>query len=359
MEDLRLVLVQVAVRHGDRSPVTSLSEDDEHFWSPHMPSPSLLAAAAASSPLQGELQQLSWSGTGVMGQLTQRGFEQLEQFGKTLREELCGSLIPSDWHPELPLIVRSTPFSRTAVSAQALLAGLYPGRNAESPIAVAVEDGGVMVPDSGSCNDPQSVARHQEITQEEWDDCDQFEDAHGLDEQRVKLAATIGLDCGEEARGSQWIRLKELLTCWDAYDNLPEGVTKTDVKFASQQLARRMSALYSSPEMCRLSLGRFVFHLMENIRDAAVKDPTVKLRLFSVHDSTLLCLMSAFGVAHHVQGEWPPYGSALRMDVFQRPDAEHVVRITLNGKPLSPDGVTDFWTMRELLAIERGFGDAN
>ena len=96
-----------------------------------------------------------------MGQLTARGFEQLVAVGNRLRDELCGEFLPSEWSEELPVSVRSTPFSRTAVSAQALLTGLYPGRGAEQPVPVVVEDGGVMVPDSGSCATVEDAARHE------------------------------------------------------------------------------------------------------------------------------------------------------------------------------------------------------
>ena len=46
-----------------------------------------------------------------------------------------------------------------------------------------------------------------------------------MEARRAQLAKAIGLDVAEELRRTQWIRLKELLTCFEAYDRLPQGMT--------------------------------------------------------------------------------------------------------------------------------------
>ena len=54
-----------------------------------------------------------------------------------------------------------------------------------------------------------------------------------------------------------------------------------------------------------------------------------KLIFFSAHDSTLTAVMEALGIW---DATWPPYGSDIRMELFQKPDTQdYFVKVVYNG----------------------------
>jgi hypothetical protein len=98
-EDLELELLQIVFRHGDRTPVVIYPTD---FYN-------------ASE----------WSKYGGLGQLTQTGMQQHNEFGKFLRARYNESFLGM-YYDRNRVYVRSTDYDRTIMSAQSLLSGLYP-----------------------------------------------------------------------------------------------------------------------------------------------------------------------------------------------------------------------------------------
>lgn len=144
---LRLRQVHVVHRHGDRTPITPMK--DEEYWRTTLPDPTVLAGIARGTSLLRPSDGLSSNnahgavGRGPFGQLTTMGLLQMVGLGERLRGELAGDGehrrdddddedgMGRLFTPEEPLHpsrvrVMSTDFPRTIQSVQALLAGLFP-----------------------------------------------------------------------------------------------------------------------------------------------------------------------------------------------------------------------------------------
>lgn len=167
---LRLRQVLVVHRHGDRTPITPMR--DEEYWRATLPDPTVLEGIARGTSLLrppggGAANSHGAAGRGPFGQLTMMGLLQMVGLGERLRGELAGGHRDDEYDygdddgmaglrlftPEEPLHpsrvkVMSTDFPRTIQSVQALLAGLFPdhatGRDVDvdgaAPIVIDVRN---------------------------------------------------------------------------------------------------------------------------------------------------------------------------------------------------------------------------
>jgi hypothetical protein len=159
---LRLRQVLVVHRHGDRTPITPMR--DEEYWRTTLPDPAVLEGIARGTsllrPPEGGSAVANAPhgavGRGPFGQLTMMGLLQMVGLGERLRGQLAGEgrrlhhhrhdggdgdddgvggttgplrlfTLEEPLHPSR-VKVMSTDFPRTIQSAQALLAGLFPDR---------------------------------------------------------------------------------------------------------------------------------------------------------------------------------------------------------------------------------------
>lgn len=112
---------------------------------------------------------------------------------------------------------------------------------------------------------------------------------------------------------------------------LPEFVTPSLIKEIEELATRSFGYEWTwSKEMTRLGIGRFVHDLHVHIEDFLNKKHKHKFNLFTGHDSTLVPLMSAFGVYDNT---FPPVGSRVVIEILSR-DGEYFVRMTFNEKDL-------------------------
>ena len=202
--DLRLRLLQVVVRHGERTPIAPMR--DRAFWEALLPSQSLLdsleegtlpiwSAPTHLNELEGAEEcppevHPSFGDGIVSGRLTAEGIEQMEELGASLRAALVNGapatqplfaklvsrweglakrirtsyggdgdgdgdgdggatgFVPAEFDPGA-VRVWSTDFPRTIRSAQALLRGLYPlgKRTTYSEIAIDTRGSESLIPD--------------------------------------------------------------------------------------------------------------------------------------------------------------------------------------------------------------------
>lgn len=96
-DELQLQLVQIVFRHGDRTPVNVYPND------PHT--------------------EATWDQYGGLGQLTQVGMRQHYAYGQYLRQRYGKFL--SNVYNRNQVLVHSTDYDRTIMSAESLLSSLY------------------------------------------------------------------------------------------------------------------------------------------------------------------------------------------------------------------------------------------
>ena len=154
------VQVQIVHRHGDRSPITPLL--DEEYWKSQLVPPIQLAKIAENTVIQRQQGSTGYQhaagGRGCFGKLSELGLFQMIKVGLDLRKELVdgeGDLIftpiftaqSNNPLSKDTLRIVSTDFPRTIQSVQGLLLGLMDEDIIEGTIPIDVRHSSIMIPD--------------------------------------------------------------------------------------------------------------------------------------------------------------------------------------------------------------------
>ena len=177
---MRLTLVQVLTRHGDRTSIVPLPVETRAQWAPWLVpegQAKALAAVAAPDPNLPRPSLIDATREDWHGQLTTQGVAQLVDTGAQLRawlvdggrpdgEHAGGALLPVT-HDEArraaAITIRATGTNRTLQSAQALIAGLYPGAYSVAPPAPLPVEVRQRARESMFPNPGLACARHLEL----------------------------------------------------------------------------------------------------------------------------------------------------------------------------------------------------
>lgn len=94
-----------------------------------------------------------------------------------------------------------------------------------------------------------------------------------------------------------------------------------------------------SSETLRLAVGSLLGEVLDVATAAGPPDAARRLNVYSAHDTTLLPLLMASGVA---PDGWVPYASAVVLEVYEAPAggdvADRPVRLLYNGRPVAVPG---------------------
>ncbi|KAL7553641.1 hypothetical protein ACHAWF_016948 [Thalassiosira exigua] len=324
---LRLLQVLVIHRHGDRTPITPLRDEDR--WAAALPSPEVLAGVARGTTLIGGGEEAHpAAGRGSFGQLTMRGLLQMVGLGERLREELGhveehtedADRGGGDGHafenrgrlftPERPLCpsrvrVMSTDFPRTIQSVQGVLAGLFPDMSPETDggdrgsSAGEGEGGGgtterpmieidlrgtnaYFIPDPSPRQSSEQSSLESHLSQrphllEREDELRGLARrvTHALRDHLGEKARGVSFGIGEDVGTEEvekplpWIQLSEVLTCLHARDMLPESLTEGDLEAVSDHAAWRWFENLRHPVLAKSSMWRFADGLVEAMQRKA------------------------------------------------------------------------------------------
>lgn len=367
----RAIQVQIVHRHGDRSPITTLKDED--FWASTLVSPDLLEKIEHGTKIIRHEKLLHKAhGRGPFGKLTQLGLLQMIDVGTALREELCsysdydfkpddnGDLYRRDlWGPSRPMRsndiqIFCTDFPRTIQSVQGLLIGLFPD-GLEDTVEIDCRHTSWMIPDpqprrSNEQEELEEVlAKRPHILEREADMSPlavRCTDAlrHLLGEGAFDMAYGVGeestSDQPDEARVLPWAQLAEVFKCLKVRNLLPESIKAEDQEALSAHCAWRWFESLRHPRLSYLAMHKFTHNLLHVARHHETEP---RLTIYSAHDSTLIGLLCAFRL--EIPSVWPEYGSYLKMELLEVTEAdvdqttgeeqkEFVVRFYLNGNLL-------------------------
>uniref|UniRef100_A0A8C5G2L0 Lysosomal acid phosphatase n=1 Tax=Gouania willdenowi TaxID=441366 RepID=A0A8C5G2L0_GOUWI len=272
-------------RHGDRSPVQAYPTDS--------------------------YQESSWPQG--FGQLSQEGMRQHFELGQYLRSRYRAFLNESyDRHE---IMVRSTDYDRTLMSAEANLAGLYP-------------------PQGGQVFRPglkwQPIPVHTVPLSEEkllsfpMHDCPRYkqlmnETTHT--EEFIKII-TEYKDFLHFINNKTGLKNISVENVWVVYDTLfcesrhnmtpPAWVTPDTIKNLSllkDFSFQAMFGVYKQQEKSRLQGGLLLGAIVKNLSRMAIPDPKQRLK---VHDTTLSALQTSMNIYNNKQ---PPYASCQMIEL--------------------------------------------
>ncbi|XP_034032059.1 lysosomal acid phosphatase-like isoform X1 [Thalassophryne amazonica] len=289
--EAKLAYVTVLFRHGDRSPIRAYPTDpyQENAWP------------------QG------------FGQLTQEGMRQHFELGQFLRKRYKGFL--SESYDRHEILVDSTNFDRTLMSAEANLAGLYPPSGQQvfkpdlkwQPIPVHTQPQSqdkFLLFGVGDCprfiqliDETKHTEEYINVTIKYQDFIHMLSNKTGLRNAKLESLSSIYDTLFCESRHSM-----------SAPDWVTADVMQTLAKLHNFNF-QVIFGLYKQQEKSRLQGGVLLGEILKNLSKMAVSNSEQKLKLMmlSAHDSTVVGLQSSMNVYN---GKSPPYASCHMFELY-------------------------------------------
>lgn len=331
----------VTHRHGDRTPITPL-KDDEYWEGTLVNHNTLQKIAEPTRIIRGEAKATHVArGRGPFGKLTQVGLLQMIKVGISLRETyfIEHKLTPSD------VQVFSTDFPRTLQSVQGLLVGLFPEGHTET-IQIDARNTNWMIPDPQPRRTQEQEDLENALANRDFVVAKEMEmlplavratkalhpllskDAHefsfGVGEVEHPGESTI------EIEPLAWNQLAEITKCLAVRSMLPDDISVEDHEIISQHAAYRWFVNLRNERLIFLAMNTMVQRQCDSLLYYK-SEPF--LTIWSAHDSTLIGLLCAYRLEQPVA--WPEYASYFVMELLEENDSKDLyVRFSINGEAL-------------------------
>ncbi|KAJ2889765.1 hypothetical protein IWW38_004510, partial [Coemansia aciculifera] len=364
--DAKLELVQMLVRHGDRTPVHLIPNDnttwtcdgvDENIYLHGAGQPETNTTGAFRQVIEipawnhryGFANQV-WRGSCDVGQLTDKGKSQHRELGSKLRSIYVDKLgfLSAQLNDTNEIYARTTNVWRTKNSAESLLGALWPKRGivpqATIPFHTYPKEIETMYGNSDACSKIRTLV--STITAS-----DQYQAF--LKEQGPLMAKLSGIF---DVSGSDWA------SSWDGYVDVlqarhchavalpcsdrasisgkaaPKCATAEDATQVLRNSHYEWTFKYRdhplSHNYLRLGIGSLVGTLKDQMQ-AHIDGKTggLKFALYSGHDSTISPLLAVLQASNRNM-LWPPYASNILFELWKKGDGSRIVRVIYNGQVL-------------------------
>ncbi|XP_064192365.1 lysosomal acid phosphatase isoform X2 [Anguilla rostrata] len=330
----KLKFVTLLYRHGDRSPVKAYPTDP--------------------------YQESAWPQG--FGQLSQDGMRQHFELGQALRQRYNGFLNESyDRHQ---IVVRSTDYDRTLMSAEANLAGMYPPNGSQ-----------IVNPDLKWQPIPVHTVPQEEdrLLSFPLPNCPRFNILlnETMQTEAYRNVTTYYKDFIEMLRNKTGLKDASVETVWSVHDTLfceamhhmqpPPWVTKDvmeKLKILKDFSFQIMFGVYKRVEKSRLQGGVLLGHILKNMTESAVSGSKklLKMMMYSAHDTTLVALQSALNVFN---GKQPPYASCHIFELLQEDNGSFSVAMyfrndsTKEPYPVVLPGCTQYCPLQDFVRLTK------
>jgi len=328
--------LHVYSRHGDRTPIRGIQYENED-WSmcddyketlylsgskDHAPSRSF--ERIVSIP-EGVKSRGYWTGNCNPGQLTNRGHKQTRLMGEQFKMVYIDQ--PNIWYdgsaPSLAdLSVRSTDVWRTIQSAQSFTTGLFHSEiNASYKLPLEVRPRPIDSLSVGIEHCPRLIQLDKNIQKKPV-----YRAAKRRNEKLERELSNITGTFRPEI--------------WQFFDTIQHRYCHGKKMPCSHQNPKHCVTDSMFEELGKVSLFSFFYHYSATeLKDSrswpivlemieSMKSDDKKIKVYSSHDSTLISLLSTYGLA---VTEWPPLASSLSVELLVNTLGEEFIRVMFNG----------------------------
>lgn len=280
-----LQFVSVVIRHGARSPVVSYPTDkyQEDFWP------------------QG------------FGQLSLKGMMEEYHLGTVFKSRYLDTGFMDSGYNRSQIYVRSTDFDRTLMSAECVLAGMYPPKENQMfdpdlkwqpiPVHTTPQKDDILL-------NVASCPVYDKLMDEDNDTYKQIQNAN--QELFDNLTEWTGEDINVDTVGL----LKDTLFV-EYHDNnltMPEWFSPqllTKLESIDDSLLRLM---FSTKRKRKLTGGVWTNQVLKDMQNKVIGVmPDMKMVLYSAHDTTVATMLSVFDMFN---GKQPPYSAAFAVELY-------------------------------------------
>ncbi|KAJ3432809.1 lysophosphatidic acid phosphatase type 6 [Anaeramoeba flamelloides] len=340
-----LVLFQLFTRHGARTPIHKLPNDDAVWYCENMmdEAPSFDQSSTEHLPFIFRrvfiMDSGEYLGNCTHGQLTKTGSEQHRSLGKKLRAKLIDTgFLDKTYNPD-EVYIRSTDVDRTRQSAQSLFLGLFDlpvdsfSRQDSHiskivPIHTLEKSNEYLNTNGNAC--PlvewlQYIMKYdQEYLQHEASLAD-------LKAQMKKIFKTDDIPALDD--------IADTIECRIAHGvSLPDGMTQEHVKQLEDEMFWQFNFTYTYKNLSRYALGLGLRDVLQEMILKINGLTTIKFKHYSAHDTTVAPLMYIFGV----QTGQPTYAAHIYFQLYKEA-GKYFVKLEYQDQPIIIPGCKDVY----------------
>ncbi|KAL2871822.1 putative acid phosphatase [Aspergillus lucknowensis] len=366
-KELKLQLVQVFLRHGERTPVSSRFENAGliPYWPYCNVAQRMVQMASANEDLS------SWNGfqwrrkmetfgdrdqtivtvgagggiEGICqhGELTDKGRETTYQLGQRLRQLYVDQLgfMPKIKSDTEDMYLRATTIPRALESLQQAFWGMYPPsartQDLKPPVIVARSvSEETLFPNESNCRRFRQLARlFADRAAKKWNDTEQMDYINSVYSKWMpENSPRVAVDSHPRLSGIQ-----DTINATAAHGPL----TKLPQEFYNKKARAYMEDIAvdewftgydESTEYRKLGIGALMGDIVDRMVTTAVdggwrsetsasgssaaNGKAIKFAMSGCHDTTLAAILSSLGA---FDGKWPPFTSSVAVELFSQPES--------------------------------------
>jgi len=367
IDGFTLKSVQIVTRHGDRTPITVVKNNEDVTWQCNAPNEYVSVSEPNSDLTYLEfidsetdpdfinpfIKKTLWKGSCFPGQLTQKGSEQHVQLGKALREIYVDKLKFIDEQSLSDLYVRSTNVLRTQLSVRSLLKGLMPNRTEAITIHTVPKEIETFQINSKAC----PILKDIEEKLKNEDPWKEYIQRNLLLTKTLDQYLGYSLNKNNEKNENYGYEYYVDTYLARACHNMELPCIEGNCDYNTEMITQinnngdfEYEFLYSKGENSKkyltAGIGYALKEIIRNMEKVIGGKPFSRnnsnvptFYIYSAHDDSVGPIMGALGIEPM---EWPPYASNLIFELWKKDDDkshvdsydfnDYMVRVIYNGK---------------------------
>ncbi len=293
------------------------------------------------------------------GSLTALGMHQQYELGKQMRQRYINDFqLLSSEYQKGKLMVYSTSYDRTTMSAESFLYGFYPLKTGPKlddgnfalpegfqPIPIrtmSANDNNLINPEISDPAGSDIVVGKYSFSSQEWLD---LNNAHSEDFKEWSKILGVKID-----------NLRSLLVPADNINcllkhgySLPEGLTKAEAEKMTALALKACSLRFKPKEVAAFYASPFLTEVSDSLQKAAKGDSKAQYTIYFGHDDPLDGIMTAL---NNPPDQNVPYAAHLDIELYKNSDV-YTVKLFFNYKPvyLTDDKTKDSYSLSEFLDL--------